>query len=144
MPDLAIGRTTGSVRTGGGYGGKGVTYKNFALNNYLDAGAYSKLNDFGLPAGAPVNATAITKIGTAPRSASDLRLPGTYNLNASLQRSFDLTRDRVKFVFRADCFNVTNKVTFTMAQTQTVGASFGKLSGFSGNRRWQFSGRIQF
>jgi len=79
----------------------------------------------------------------------------------------------LKFTFRADCFDVTNKVTFSLAQTQAVDAAvelpnpnklttisaleapgtaikptdspaFGHLSSYSGNRKFQFSGRIVF
>ena len=166
MPDLAPGRDLGSARTNGGYGGPGVTYANYSQKNYMDVTAFSALNVF--PIGGTINCAslndhsfdakygtnicnnAITKIGTAPRSSSYLRQPGSYNLDASLQRTFPI-KEGVKFVFRADCFDVTNKVTFSMAQTQSVSVaspssttSFGRLTGASGNRRFQFEGRITF
>jgi len=159
MPDLAQGRTLGSARMNGGYGSSGVTYANFSQKNYMDTSAFSAVNVF--PVGtincANLNdpsssacSQAVTKIGTAPRSSSSLRQPGSYNLDASLQRTFPL-KEGVKFVFRADCFDVTNKVTFSMSQAQSVSVanpssttSFGKLTGFSGNRRFQFEGRITF
>lgn len=151
MPDLAPGRTLKSARINGGYGAKGVTYANFSQKSYLDVTAFQKLNTYPLPSDAASNATAITKIGTAPRSSSSLRAPSYYNVDAALQRSFDINQ-RLKFIFRADCFDVTNKVTFSIAQTQTVSvidpsassSSFGKFSSFSGSRKFQFSGRVTF
>lgn len=167
MPDLAPGRDLASVRKNGGYAGPGVTRENFNQTLYLDTTAFAPLHvfpigdkacaslgdtSFDTKPGQDFCGSAVTKIGTAPRSSTNLRLPGAYNADASLQRSFNITRERVKFVFRADCFNVTNKVTFSMPQSQTVSvsnpstsaSSFGKLTSYSGNRRWQFSGRITF
>jgi hypothetical protein len=170
MPDMAPRRDLGSARMNGGYG-HGVTYQGptgFSQKSYLDTSAFSALNVF--PIGTRNCASladtsfdkslgvtgackaAVTKIGTAPRSSSYLRSPGSYNLDASLQRSFNITRDRVKFVFRADCFDVTNKVTFSLPQGQSLSvktpsdsaSSFGRLTGYSGNRRFQFEGRIVF
>lgn len=154
MPDMAPGRDLGSARINGGYG-HGVTYANYTQKNYLDTSAFSALNVFPLAGNSgPTLAqcpNCITKIGTAPRSSSYLRQPGSYDLDASLQRSFNITPERVKFVFRADCFDVTNNVTFSMSQTQSVSVvnpsnttSFGRLTGYSNNRRFQFEGRIVF
>lgn len=156
MPDLAPGRTLDSARTSDGYGGPGVTYANFNQKNYLDTSAFSALKVFPLAGNNGPTLTecptCISKIGTAPRSSTNLRAPSSYNIDAALQRSFNLTKERVKFIFRADCFDVTNKVTFTIAQSQTLSAAnpassasgFGRLSSFSGNRKFQFSGRITF
>lgn len=141
MPDMAPGRSIYSVRINGGYAGHGVTYANYKDTPYLDKTAYSDPAMFAAPKGA----VALTKIGTAPRDSTALREPGTYNVDASLTRSFNLKSDRYKFVFRADCFDVTNKVTFSMGQTQNLSSStFGKLTSFSGQRLFQFSGRIVF
>lgn len=167
MPDLTPGRKS-SIRINGGFGAPGVTYANYAQVAHLDSTAFQTVNQFPVaptPAGKTAGETPVTMIGDSPRSSLNLWSPSHYNLDAALQRSFNLTHDRVKFIFRADCFDVTNKVTFTIAQTQTVAAAytsgntlaaggtpvpataspaFGKLSGFSGNRKFQFSGRIQF
>jgi hypothetical protein len=117
------------------------------------------LNSFPLPAAS--TATPYTKIGDAPRSSLNLWGPSKYNLDMAIQRTFPIYKERMRFVFRADCFDVTNKVTFSLPQSQTVAATvtgvqpgtpvtaaqapaFGQLTSFSGNRKWQFSGRIQF
>jgi hypothetical protein len=168
MPDIIPGRA-GSIRENGGFGGPGVTYSNYTQTAFLDTTAFQTVGQIPLPA-PPANKTTgtpITKIGDAPRSSLNLWSPSHYNLDMALQRTFNITRERVKFTFRADCFDVTNKVTFSLAQTQTVAAAytnpatkllqvpgtpipasispaFGHLSSYSGNRRFQFSGRIVF
>ena len=172
MPDVVPNRMN-SIRINGGYGGQGVTYLNYAQKAYLDTTAFQTLNYFPVPA-PPPNKTAmtpITKIGDSPRSSLNLWAPSHINLDASLQRSFNISPERWKFILRVDCFDVANKVTFSIGQTQTVASAvantngdkathplvsagtpigagsspaFGKLSGFSGNRRFQLEGRITF
>lgn len=152
MPDLVEGKLN-SIRKNGKFGGPGVTYANYTKQSYLDPSAFSAPNSFPLPAGAKKGAVAVTKIGDSPRSSLNISNPSQYNLDAAVQRSFNVTPERVKFVFRADCFDVTNKVAFSMPQTQTWSqaeatnpgsTAFGKLTGASGNRKFQFSGRITF
>lgn len=150
MPDLAPGRKS-TIRKNGNFN-VNQTYKGYSQTSYLDGTAFSMPNVFPLPNGAAATAVPISKIGDAPRYLG-LRNPGAYNLNASLSRTFPLSRENVKFVFRADCLDVTNHVTFSMPQSQTWSAaevtapgstSFGKLTSASGNRLFQFSGRIVF
>jgi hypothetical protein len=68
----------------------------------------------------------------------------------ALNRTFDIT-ERFKFVFRVDCMNVTNHVTFgNNFQNNQVGvnpdsATFGTVGGATGDSRaFQFQGRIKF
>lgn len=83
-------------------------------------------------------------IGNAPnRAPYSLWSPGTYSLNASLRKSFPIY-DNVKFTFQADCFNVPNKVTFGYASTNIDASNFGQTNSGSGNRDFQFAGRIEF
>ena len=152
MPDVIPNRKN-SIRINGGFGAHGITYANYTRTALLDTTAFQALNVFPATGGTP-----ITKIGDSPRSSLNLWAPSKYNLDASLQRSFNLSPERWKFIFRVDCFDVTNKVNFSMGQTQTIavgGASgepipataspaFGHLSSFSGNRRFQLEGRITF
>ncbi len=156
MPDIVPSRRN-SVRINGGFGAHGITYANYTRTPLLDTTAFQALNVFPAAGGTP-----ITKIGDSPRSSLNLWAPSKYNFDASLQRSFNISRERWKFIFRVDCFDVTNKVTFSMGQTQTVAATgaglvasgqpipataspaFGHLSSFSGNRRFQLEGRITF
>ena len=168
MPDVNPAREN-SIRINGGYGGPGVTYANFTKTAYLDTTAFQSLNQFPVPADQ-AGATPITKIGDSPRSSLNLWSPSHYDLDASLQRSFNISPERWKFILRVDCFDVTNKVTFSLAQSQSVPVtiansnsatkgtepllpggqpipdtgSFGHLSSYSGNRRFQLEGRITF
>lgn len=87
-------------------------------------------------------------IGDAPRTMpfDGLRNPSVYGLDGSVSRTFDIT-ERWKFVFRADCTNITNKVTFSKIQTSMNSTNFGTVGGATGNtgsRDFQFSGRINF
>jgi len=138
---------TGSIRQNGSWG-KGITAAHLNAISYLNSAAFQLPNAFPLPANAAKTAVATTKIGDAPRSgALNTWTPSVYNLNMAVQRSFNVTRERVKFIFRADCFNVSNKVTFGgIGQTWSSASSstFGQITTASGNRDWQFSGRVTF
>jgi hypothetical protein len=65
-------------------------------------------------------------------------------LNAGVSRSFNITPERVKFIFQADCSNVTNKVLFGGINVNSSSSAFGTATTASGNRDFQFSGRITF
>jgi hypothetical protein len=139
MPDLNP-DFHGSVRKNGSWG-KGVTAANLKAVQFLDPSAFKAPEDFG------TGATPITKIGDAPRSAAyGLRNPGKYNIDMSLRRSFNITPERVKFVFQVDCTNITNKVTFGGINVTWAANSkdFGEVTSASGNRDFQFSGRFNF
>jgi hypothetical protein len=90
-------------------------------------------------------------IGDAPRiGAYGLRGPGVYRLTAAVSRTFDIT-ERFKFIFRVDCQNVTNTVTFGnnasngQIVVNTGSSTFGTV-GFASadSRAFQFSGRLTF
>jgi hypothetical protein len=144
MPDLVPGV---KIRQNGNWG-KGVTASNLATVRYLNPAAFALPNAFPLPAGASSKAVAITKIGDSPRAGLNLWSPSVYNINASLQRAFNLTpSERVKFIFQADCSNCSNKVTFGGINSTWSSAAtntFGEITSASGNRDFQFSGRITF
>lgn len=146
MPDLIPGMKN-KIRMNGSWG-KGVTGANTSAVQFLNSAAFTAPNTFPLPAGASKKAVAITKIGDAPRTELanfGLRNPGHYNLNASVRRSFNITPEgRVKFIFQADCSNVTNKVTFGGIGTDASASTFGEITKASGNRDFQFSGRFTF
>jgi hypothetical protein len=145
MPDLNP-DFHGSVRKNGSWG-KGIKAANLNAIQYLDPNAFQLPATFALPANANAKAVPITKIGDAPRSAAlGLRNPGKYNLDMSLRRSFNITPERVRFIFQVDCTDVTNKTTFgginvTWAPGSTA---FGQVTSASGNRDFQFSGRVNF
>lgn len=163
MPDLNPNFSGKSIRQNGSWG-RGITAK--TLGATPAAGGISYANgyignatqgDGGNASGAATPcATSTTAFcnsgnfmfGDAPRTAAfGLRNPGVYNLNASVRRTFNITQDRVKFVFAVDCQNVTNKVTFGGIGAGVDSASFGTVSSATsntGSRDFQFSGRINF
>ena len=157
MPDLLPLRRN-NIRINGGYGGPGVTAANFNQVRYLDPTAFALPQSFPLPAcpstlsaSACAARVAITKIGDSPRTGLNLWTPSHYNLDMSVRRSFNISPERYKFEFQADCFNVTNKNTFNFGSspyTQTwstaSSSNFGELRGYGGRRVWQFGGRINF
>ena len=79
--------------------------------------------------------------------------PSTYELDASLRRTFNLT-ERVKFIFEVTCLNVPNKVTFggistawvdpTASPTAAAASNFGTVGSAKGNRDFQLAGRVNF
>ncbi|HEX4065748.1 MAG TPA: carboxypeptidase regulatory-like domain-containing protein [Acidobacteriaceae bacterium] len=158
MPDVNPAFTSKTIRQNGSWG-KGVTATTLSSIHYLK-GYVPSTNDgigvgsdggtaaaCGSSAGPFCNAQAFM-FGDAARvmSFNGLRNPSVYNLSGSVFRTFDIT-ERLKFVLRADCQNLTNKVTFSGIQANMNNAAFGTVSGATGNtgsRDFQFSGRINF
>lgn len=129
LPNLVPGYN-GPVRQNGSLGSHFVAGGTSPV--YLNAGGFQKMSAFPY------------QIGNAPdRAAYNLWSPGTHNFDMSLRKSFPLW-EQVKFTFQADCFNVENKVTFGYASTNIDASSFGQSNLGSGNRDWQFAGRIDF
>jgi hypothetical protein len=156
MPDLNPNYTSKTIRQNGSWG-KGVTAKTFSsisyANGYVgnttpgDGGSTATGVSCGSSSTAFCNAGEFM-FGDAPRSAVfGLRNPSVYNLNASLRRTFNVTPERVKFVFAVDCQNVTNKVTFGGIGVNMNSSNFGMVStatSNTGSRDFQFSGRLNF
>jgi len=129
----------GSGRINGSYGSKN-TGSDFTTQ-YLDPNAFAK------PQNLFTTANPVYLIGNAARThAFDLETPGKYNLDMGIKRSIDLGSDRYKFIFEANCLNVTHKHTFTgLNAVWTPGSTtFGRFTGASGNRDWQLAGHITF
>jgi uncharacterized membrane protein YeaQ/YmgE (transglycosylase-associated protein family) len=144
MPDLVPGMKN-KVRINGKWG-KGITGANMGAVHYLNSAAFTAPNVYPLPSTANSKAVAVTKIGDAPRHGLAWS-PSHYNINLSMSRSFNITPDRLKFIFRADCSDVTNTVVFGGINTTWSAAStstFGEVTSVSGNRDFQFSGRFVF
>jgi hypothetical protein len=95
--------------------------------------------------------TQSNTIGDSDRVAPyGLRAQSNFRLTMSVNRTFDIT-NRFKFVFRVDCNNVTNHVTFgNNFQNNQIGvnptaATFGTVGGASNDSRsFQFQGRLKF
>jgi len=158
MPDLNPNFTGQSVRQNGSWGA-GTTAKTLGTVRYINgyipnttyvgtSGIDSNNQACGTDASSPFCNPGQFKIGDAPRTgAFGLRAPGVYNLNMSVRRSFNITPERVKFIFGVDCQNVTNKVTFSGIGTGINNASFGTVTAATsntGSRDFQFSGRLNF
>lgn len=140
MPDVNP-TFSGPARQNGSWG-KHITAANLGAIQYVNSNAFSTPNTY--PTSGP---TAINKIGDAPRSAAlNLWNPSHYELDTSLQRTFDIVRERLQFVFHVDCLNVPNKVTFGGISTAWGPGSttFGTVGSASGNRDFQFAGRLVF
>jgi hypothetical protein len=157
MPDINPSYAGKTIRQNGSWG-KGTTATTLGkivyANGYIGNSTLGDGSDAGgnaTPCGSAVTAFCNPgqfMFGDAPRTAAyNLRGPGTYNMNASLRRTFNITPERVKFVFAVDCQNVTNKVTFGKINTNADSAGFGTVgsaTGSGGSRSFQFSGRINF
>jgi len=164
MEDLNPNFTGHNIRQNGSWG-KGITAKTLGVAG--NAGGISYVNGYiptatqgaggvsstgvAIPCAASSNPFCNSgnfMFGDAPRSAVfGLRNPGVYNLNASVRRTFNVTPERVKFIFAVDCQNVTNKVTFGGIGASVDSASFGTVStatSNTGSRDFQFSGRLNF
>lgn len=125
---------TGKVRINGGYG-KGVTATTVNSVSYLDPNAF-----IATPGNGGYN------FGNADRSAPyHLYNIGTYDLDSGIKREFPVW-ERVKFIFQADAFNVTNHTQFGGIGTSLSSLSaFGKVtSQNNGSRDWQFAGKFNF
>lgn len=148
MPDVVPGMEH-KIRQNGSFG-HGLKASNLGAIRYLNPDAFQKPATFALPATAiTAGATPLSKIGTASRSSLGLWSPSVYNINASLSRSFSFGQSNTKFTFRADCSNLTNKVSFgavgtAWAPSSSTSSTFGEVATASGNRDFQFSGRITF
>ena len=159
MPDLNPNFTGKTIRTNGSWG-KGVTAKTLGSVSYLQGYIGTAAQGAGgvTSTGAAIPCSAATgpfcnvgnfMIGDAPRAGAfgGLRNPSVYNMNASIRRSFNLTPERVRFIFAVDCQNVTNKVTFGGIGVAVNSANFGApttATSNTGSRDFQFSGRLNF
>ena len=143
MPDVNPNFTSKTIRENGSWG-KGITAANFSAIRYL-----VNPQDGSCTAGScPFSDSKAFMFGDAARVLpyNGLRNPSAYSLNGSVSRTFDIT-ERWKFVFRADCQNIPNKVTFSGIQANMDSTNFGTVGGATGNtgsRDFQFSGRINF
>lgn len=143
MPDVNPNFTSKTIREHGSWG-KGITASNFSAIHYL----VNPQDGSCTTGNCPFSDPQPYFFGDAARTMAydGLRNPSAYSLNGSISRIFDIS-ERFKFVFRADCQNITNKVTFSGIQTSMDSTNFGTVGGATGNtgsRDFQFSGRINF
>jgi hypothetical protein len=89
--------------------------------------------------------TANQPYGNAGRNS--LRLDPYYDLDFALHKQFPLYKERVKFDFRAEAFNILNKVNYQGPASETFGSSsfgFATASSAFPARVLQFAGKIVF
>ena len=159
MPDVNPSYTKKSVRHNGSWGNGtigsfgGPSYAYGYIGNSTSGSGSTAVDGTGTAVACASSATPFCnpgafKIGDSPRSAAyGLRNPSTYNLNMGLSRTFDITPDRLRFIFRVDCSNATNHVTFGGIGVNVNNAAFGTVStatSSGGSRDFQFSGRLNF
>jgi hypothetical protein len=84
-------------------------------------------------------------IGNLARTAPyGLRGPGSYDLDMSLKRTFNIY-ENVKLLFDVSAFNITNKVLFGITSSAIDSGSLGQVNGQSNNSRdFQLAARINF
>jgi hypothetical protein len=139
---------SGSARINGKYG-KGITAAHLTAIQYIDPNAFAAPSKFGTAA------NSLSKIGTAPRTAAyNLANPNSWNIDASIRRTINITPERLKLVLEADGLNVANHPTFNNISTAwapgsttfgTVGGAGGPGGGSTGgNRDFQFAGKLTF
>jgi hypothetical protein len=162
MPDVNPSYTPNSIRANGKWG-QGALANNLAKYNYLTGyinsatpGSGSQVTISGTTTqtlcaastnpycNAGIASNAYYMIGDAPRWSFNLRNPSQPLLNLSMRRTFPIVSDRVKFQFAADCTNVENRPTFGGIKVDASTSNFGQVTSVSGNRDFQFSGRVIF
>jgi hypothetical protein len=93
------------------------------------------------------SATALNSIGNSTRFNPKLRLFPNLNENLSLTRTFPI-RESVRLEFRAEAFNVMNRVRFGTGSTQLQSQSFGVLTGagsqINSPRQLQLAAKLYF
>jgi hypothetical protein len=92
----------------------------------------SKLNDY-------INSAAFSQpapftFGNAPRTLSNVRGPGTHDVDLSLFKNFQAT-ERVNVEFRAEAFNLLNQVVFGTPNTTLSSGQFGVITSQSNTPR---------
>jgi Carboxypeptidase regulatory-like domain len=148
MPDMDP-AFSGPMRVNGKYGSgpNGYNTCNLGINSGCNKIQYLNPAGFKTPTNvSTVSGQAQYLIGNAPRTLPyGVRNPYTWNVDSSIRRTFPI-KESLAFVFEADCLNVWNHVTFgNPSATWAAGSTtFGNVTSASGNRDWQFAGRIKF
>ena len=81
--------------------------------------------------------------GNTPRTLPNLRGPGYFTTNLSLQRDFRFS-ENTKLQIRAEAFNIFNRANFQTPGTTFGAANFGIISSTEDPRQIQFAARLYF
>lgn len=84
------------------------------------------------------------EFGNEPRVDPSIRAPGINNFDLAISKRTAIT-ERVQFVFRAECFNIFNRVQFQGPGSQPGSATFGQITAqYNLPRVFQFATRLTF
>ena len=90
------------------------------------------------------NGFVASNFGNQPRTSGILRTQGTDNWDFSIGKTTPV-RDNINIVFRAESFNVTNRVQFADPGLTVGSPSFGVLTQLANSpRTFQFSLRANY
>jgi hypothetical protein len=73
-----------------------------------------------------------------------LRGPNSITYNGGLVKDFPLRKERMRFQFRAEFFNLFNRVNFNNPATSLTGAGFGRITGAGDPRIGQLALKLVF
>ena len=71
------------------------------------------------------------------------RGPGALNVHMTIAKSFAVGIAR-RLQVRAEAFNVLNRKNYNSPELRINNADFGRITGASGSRTFQFGGRLTF
>ena len=120
-----------------GYGGRVApyvtSYTGWQPSSWKNGSFDPSVDNFFVPYGSgpfPTQGTgtSLNSIGNDTRYNPKLRLFPNLNENLSLTRTFPI-HERIRMEFRAEAFNVFNRVRFGTGSTQLQSSTFGVLSG---------------
>ena len=101
---------------------------------YLNKAAFARI---------PVVAASGATIRPGNLGNGAVRLPGTWNLNASIGKKFSVA-EAVSLQIRGDMFNFFNHTNFSGITTDVNSANFGRFTSTSGARVIQLNARVVF
>ena len=110
---------------------------------------HTEISDFDPAKDAWINPAAFTvpaplRFGTSARSYTDLRIPPSLNESFGVIKRIDIG-ERLDLVFRAEFFNVFNRVVFSGPQANVNTQNFGRISGQRNTpRQGQLALRLEF
>ncbi|MFN0122911.1 MAG: carboxypeptidase regulatory-like domain-containing protein [Blastocatellia bacterium] len=81
--------------------------------------------------------------GNAPRVLPNVRGPGHFSTNVSIQRNFKIT-ETIRFQFRAESYNVFNRANFTTPSAVLGANNFGRIINTEDPRQFQFGAKLYF
>lgn len=81
---------------------------------------------------------------TNPKQYDGLRGPGSWNIDATLSKSFRLS-ERLRLEFRMEAYNLTNSIMWGSPNTSVTSSLFGRVTSQANRgRELQYAGRIHF